>query len=283
MTVKFHLLSAGYCMNHENLSLAGGRKIEIKFPAMVGLIEHPVAGPVLFDTGYANYFFEETRHFPGNIYGKITPVFYEEEQGIARQLLRRGIKPKDVKMVILSHFHADHVAGARDFPNARFVCYETAFKQLRTMNPVRALAHAFLPGLLPADFESRTTGLEHGTKVELPERFRPFTEGVDLFGDRSVVAVDLPGHALGHFGILLDTEPRPYFLVGDACWHSQSYREDRMPHWLPQRLVFSDRHRYRDSLHRLHALHQGNESLIIVPSHCSEVYDSLVEKDLLHS
>jgi glyoxylase-like metal-dependent hydrolase (beta-lactamase superfamily II) len=277
MTVKFSLLSAGYCLNHENLSMAGGRRIAIKFPAMVGLIEHPQAGPVLFDTGYANYFFEETRGFPGNIYAKITPVYYNEDEGIARQLLARGIKPEDVSLVILSHFHADHVAGVKDFPRARYVCYESAFKQLRVMNPVRALTHGFLPGLLPKDFESRTTALEQGRRVELPEKFRPFTEGVDLFGDRSVVAVDLPGHALGHFGILVDAGPRPYFLVGDACWHSRSVREDLMPHWLPQRIVFSDRHAYRDSLHRLHLLQQGNQDLIIVPSHCGEVYDALVQ------
>lgn len=281
MSVKFTLLSAGYCLNHEHLSIAGGRRVAIKFPAMVGLIEHPKVGPVLFDTGYANYFYQETKAFPGSIYGKLTPVFYEEEQGIARQLLHRGIRADDVSIVILSHYHADHVAGARDFPNARFVCYEEVYRTLSGMGRIRALTHGFLPGLLPRDFESRAWALDTASRVELPEAFRPFTVGVDLFGDRSVVAVDLPGHALGHFGILVDTQPRAVFLVGDACWHSRAIREDRMPHWLPQRLVFSDRHQYRDSLHRLHELHHQNQDLLIIPSHCGEVYDTQVEKDLV--
>jgi glyoxylase-like metal-dependent hydrolase (beta-lactamase superfamily II) len=276
MTVKFSLLAAGHCMNHENLSIAGGRRIAIKFPALVGLIEHPKIGPVLFDTGYASHFFDETRSNLGSVYARITPVTFTPEQGIARQLEHRGIRASDVSVVILSHFHADHVAGAKDFPNASFVCYEQAYRQLRAMGPLRALTHAFLPGLLPKDFESRTTALEQGRQVELSERFRPFVTGVDLFGDRSVVAVDLPGHALGHFGILLDTEPKPHFLVGDACWHSESVRENRMPHWLPQRLVFSDRHQYRSTLVDLHTLHQANADLVIVPSHCQEMYEKIL-------
>lgn len=277
MSVDFTLLSAGYCLNHENLSLQGGRRIEIRFPAMVGVIRHPQHGVILFDTGYSQRFFEETRSFPQSVYARLTPVFLREEEPIARQLAARGIRPEEVGLVILSHFHADHTAGARDFPNARFVCYEQTYRQLRRMGSLRQLVNAYLPGLLPSDFESRTEALEHGRVVELPERFRPFTTGVDLLGDRTLVAVDLPGHALGHFGVLVDAQPTPYFLVGDACWHSKSYQEDRMPHWLPQRLLFTDRHAYRDSLHRMHELHKGNPNLVIVPAHCGEVHDALVE------
>jgi glyoxylase-like metal-dependent hydrolase (beta-lactamase superfamily II) len=278
MKVGFTLLAAGYCHSSEHHSLAGGRKLLLKFPGILGLIRHPQHGPILFDTGYGMHFYDEIRQFPGWLYGKATPVFLKEEETAANQLRRRGIRPEDISLVILSHFHADHVAGVKDFPNARFACYEHAYQQLRRMNGLRAVTHGYLGGLLPRDFESRATDLAGLNQVELPPQFRPFTTGVDLLGDRSVVAVDLPGHALGHYGILVDCDPRPFFMVGDACWHGKAYREDLMPHWLPQHLVFSDRHAYRHSLHQLHELCKANPDLIIAPSHCGEVYDQHVEQ-----
>lgn len=277
MTVGFTLLSAGYCLSSEHHSLKGGRKIPIKFPATVGLIVHPHHGPILFDTGYANFFHEEVRSFPGWLYGKATPVFLNDEETAANQLRRRGIRPEEVSLVILSHFHADHVAGVKDFPNARFACYEQAYQQLQRMNGLRAVTHGYLPGLLPRDFASRAHDLAKLNRVELPEKFRPFTTGVDLLGDRSLVAVDLPGHALGHYGVLVDCQPRPFFLVGDACWHTRAIHENLMPHWLPQHLVFSDRKAYRHSLYQLHQLCQVNPELIIAPAHCAEIYDKYVE------
>jgi len=43
-------------------------------------------------------------------------------------------------------------------------------------------------------------------------------DGADLFGDGSVLAVDLPGHAEGHFGLLFPHLPAPLLYAVDAQW-----------------------------------------------------------------
>ena len=62
-----------------------------------------------------------------------------------------------------------------------------------------------------------------------------------------------------------------YFLVADACWHSQAYREQRGPHPLAN-LVFSDPAQYRQTLARLHQFHLDHPRVHVIPSHCAEAY-----------
>lgn len=276
MTVTLEMLAAGYCTHMEIAVISGGSLRQVKFPSLVGLIRHPQHGVILFDTGYTRRFFDETEAFPARIYRETTPVVFREEEGIATQLRARGIDPAEVKLVLLSHFHADHVAGARDLPNARFVCYESAWRQLCGLTGFAALRQAFLPGLLPPDFASRVQAVEALKLVELPARLRPFETGADLLGDGSVVVVPLPGHAPGHFGVVIATEPAPTFLVADACWLSRSYRELLFPSPLAY-LIFDDAAAYKTSLERLHALHKASPQVAILPSHCAEVWEAYVK------
>ena len=240
------------------------------------MIRHPTRGVILFDTGYSSRFFDETRAWPAIVYRQTTPVTYEDADGVAAQLQARGIRPEEVSLVLLSHFHADHIGGARDFPHARFVCYENAWRKIRHLTGFAALKQAFLPGLLPPDFEARTQAVEQLAQVELPARFRPFETGADLLGDGSVVVVPLPGHAPGHYGVLLDTAPAPTFLVADACWLSRAYREHLLPHPMAY-LIMEDALGYQATMRRLHELHKHDPQVAILPSHCREVWAERVE------
>lgn len=270
MPVELTMLSAGYCTHPEAVVMRGGRWRSIRFPSLVGVIRHPTRGVILFDTGYTARFFEETRPFPARLYAWTTPVHFKPPEGAAAQLAARGIRAEDVSLVLLSHFHADHVGGARDFPNARFVCSEEAWRRTRGLRGFAAVRKAFLPGLLPPDFTARVAAVEGLRQVELPARLRPFETGADLFGDGSVAIVPLPGHAAGHYGVLLQTEPAPTFLVADACWLSRQYREYLLPHPIVN-LILDDPRAYRESLRRLHELHRRDPLVTILPSHCSEV------------
>jgi glyoxylase-like metal-dependent hydrolase (beta-lactamase superfamily II) len=275
MAVEFFMIAAGYCTHSEHMAIAGGAKRTIKLPALVGVIVHPKAGVILFDTGYSNRFQAITRRFPYLLYAKMTPVYYDDSQSAANQLRARGIRPEEVTTVLLSHFHADHIGGARDFPNARFVCYQDAFQKVKGKSGLGALKAAYLPGLLPDDFESRAIFAEDRPLLDISDHYPPFEQGVDLFGDGSVVVVPLPGHAHGHYGVVVATEPAPTFLVADACWLSKAYRENLQPHRMAN-LLFPDPAAYRDSLDKIHRLHKNRPMVRILPSHCQEVWDAFV-------
>jgi glyoxylase-like metal-dependent hydrolase (beta-lactamase superfamily II) len=266
--VELWLFAAGYCRHPEALTMRGGTVRPVPFPAGVALIRHPLHGYVLFDTGYSVRFFEETRRFPAALYRMITPVTFSSEDGALHQLQRLGIDAKQIGHVVLSHFHADHTAGLRDFAHARIWYKREAYAAVRNLGAFAAVKAGYLPGLLPEDFGERSLHIEETAGCGLPDDC-PFSAGYDLFGDGSLIAVDVPGHAAGQIGLFLRSADGEYFLCADAVWSSRAYRERRKPHAVAG-LVMADRKRYADSFERICRLHLQYPHIRIVPSHCRE-------------
>lgn len=288
MTIKITFFKAGYCIHPEAILIQGGRWKTSTFPALFALIEHPSYGSILFDTGYSDRFFQETRRFPFRLYALTTPVSLQPEDSAASQLQKQGIDPAAVQQIILSHFHADHIGGLRDFPNARFLCFQSAYEAVKHRHGMGALIAGFLAGLLPADFEQRATWVEDKHLVPLPACYAPFEMGFDLLGDRTLLAVELPGHAIGQLGLLIADAcigtgpPQSYFLIADACWLSRAYQEFIAPHPIAN-LIFSNKQEYLTTLKKIHQLHQHNQDLKIIPTHCPEAWNQLTQNTLLES
>ncbi|MEK4434756.1 MBL fold metallo-hydrolase [Paenibacillus sp. FSL K6-2862] len=272
--VELHLGAAGLCTHPEFLTIRGGSLRPVPFPAGFACIIHPVHGPMLLDTGYSSRFFKETAHLPNALYRHITPVVYREEDSAVQFLARLGLKAADIRFIILSHFHGDHIAGVRDFPEAQFIYLPQAYEAVRPLGPVAAVKAGFLSGLLPGDFADRSLPVmrqsERWTKAG--DDF-PFSEVYDLFGDGSLLGVEVSGHAEGMMGILLSTGEQDYFLCADAVWSSRAFREQRRPHALAG-IIMSDRSEYRMNFDKLVRLHQQFPEIRIVPSHCLEALNA---------
>lgn len=277
MPVKVNFFSAGYCTHPEKIVIKGGSSKPVKFYATFVLIEHPEKGLILFDTGYSERFYTETKNFPFNIYAKITPVYFKEENGTAFQLRQSGINPGDIKLIILSHFHADHIGGVKDFPNAEFLCYKSAYEEIKGKKSLAALKKGFLPGLLPCDFELRLKFANSLNKINISEDYSPFETGFDVFDDRSLIAVDISGHSEGQSGLFINTGNEIYFLVADACWLSKSYQKFILPHPLAD-IAFSCKKEYLSTLKKLHELYKKRPDINIMPSHCPEFLKKIIDK-----
>lgn len=272
--IRFHLLKAGHCTHPECLAMRGGRWSSLRFPALCGVLEHPQRGVVLFDTGYSPHFMEATRPFPERAYRWITPVTLAPEETLAFQLARRGIAPADVRHVVISHYHGDHVAGLKDFPRARFWSTRADYEALGRRSRLGNLFHACLPALLPSDFAARLDFADEARRMRLPSEFHPFDEGFDLFGDGSVAGIPLPGHSSGQMGLAFRrADGRHVFLVADACWTRDSLDQDRLPTWIASRL-FDSRRDYRATFGRLRTLAGRATGVAIVPSHCDRSWEA---------
>ncbi|MGE0615109.1 MAG: MBL fold metallo-hydrolase [Bacteriovoracia bacterium] len=266
MSVKLSFIEAGHCVHPKFVVLPGSGVAPVRFPASVAVIDHPKHGITLFDTGYSMKFYEQTRHFPEKLYALVTPVTVTPETTAVSLLKARGIAAGDVRKVILSHFHADHVAGAGDFLAAEYVYFSHAYAGLRRKGRLGALKAGVLLGLLPGDFEARSRPIDP-SQLTPAGAYSGFSSVHDVFGDGTVHAVELPGHARGQMGLIVQAETGPHFLVADACWLTESIERNRPPNQVT-RLLFDDYGRYTETLDRIAKLHQAHPDLKIIPCHC---------------
>lgn len=276
MKLDYQLFVAGHCTHLERITRKKGSYCSQKYPAICAFIRHPVQGNILFDTGYSDRFFKETNKWPFWIYGKVTPVALANDESVSAQLQKQGIKPEDISYIIISHFHADHIAGVQDFPNAQFITSKVSYDAVKDYNNLSALKNGYLAGLLPHDFEKRLSFIENQSTINLQNDLLPFQLGWDVFGDKSLLAIDLQGHAKGQFGILFSSaEDHDVFLVADACWSSKAFQQYDLPSMLTY-LVHHNRTAYQETLKKLHQLYKRNKKIRIIPSHCQEIWREIV-------
>ena len=273
--MKIDILHAGYCTAPEHIAIHGGRWRSIHFPAMFVLFRHPRFGAMLFDTGYSYRFFDETQKFPKRFYRWMTPVTLCEQDLIVNQLMTFNLRPQDVTHVFISHFHADHIASLPDLSWSRFVYMPHAFGHLRNLPPSEDMKQAFLRGMIPPDFDSRSQEVNMSRSVLLAEEYAPFKTGYDLLGDGSIIGVELPGHAHGQMGLFASEENgQLFFFVADAAWLKQSIVENRPPHKVAN-FLFPDPGVYRETLGQLHSYYLTHPKTHVVPSHCEETIRGL--------
>lgn len=226
---KIHRFKAGYCTHPACVAVQGEGWKACQFPAQVFLLESH--GKFwLWDTGYANHFMDATSSGIFKLYRKVTPVYFEPEEAIYQQLKAQGILPKDLAGLIISHFHADHIAGLKDFPNIPMIASSQAWEGVKLQKGLRALMKGFVPDLMPKNFDQRLILIESFTEVALDPNLQPLKYGYELPNSHGeILLVPLPGHAVGHYGALILTENGWQLLASDAAWSYKNYRQDKFP------------------------------------------------------
>lgn len=263
-------LLTGHCRHPECMTLRDGRWQPVDFPALATLLIHPDEGPVLFDTGYDPAFMAATRRFPERLYRWATPVSHTPGQDAASQCAALGYEPTAVRHLVLSHFHGDHVAGIHAFPNAQIHCARAGLQDVGRGGRLTSTRRGILRALLPADIAARARFFEDAPSTPLPSWLSPFERGADLLGDGSLLAVELPGHCPGHWGLLIEDARRgPHFLVADAAWSSDAIRRDMPPPGLTTAFL-GDTRSGRKTLNALHQVWSRSPDIRLTPSHCRE-------------
>ncbi|MGH3350755.1 MAG: MBL fold metallo-hydrolase [Nocardioides sp.] len=153
-----------------------------------------------------------------------------------------------------THAHWDHVCGLLDLPDLPV--------HLRTTERDWILGPGRPPvgGVRPALTDGRPT---ETYDLDGPP-VATFTSSHDLFGDGSVVLVELAGHTPGSVGVLARTTAGWVLIAGDAAWHYDQVDLIRQKPAFPGDLVDEDRDAAFASLHRLHL---ARHLMRVVPTH----------------
>lgn len=258
----------------ENLVLHKGRWSRQLLNVRYGLFVHPDHGPTLIDTGYTDH----AMRAPGRgaflrIYSALFRARLHAQGQPETFLARQGFTPADIETVIVTHFHTDHISGLHLFPNARLIAHGPALARVRAAHPVSNALRGVFPELLPHDFENRLHDITSSPKVSLSNGL---TEGADILGDGSVLAIDLPGHADGHFGLLFPQTRTPFLYAVDAQWLVAAFAPERHPRW-PAKLITHDHGASQNTAARIDAFRSGGGAVIT----CHDPAECLYDEDVL--
>lgn len=265
--VEIRFFHSGYCTSHSAIVDPEKGKGKSRFYATWALIKHATQGYLLFDTGYAQRFYEATKSFPDKFYAWATPVFINENESAIERLISEGISPSEINTILISHFHADHIGGLLDFPDAKFICSKKAMDEVRTKKGFAAVKKGILRKLIPVDIESRISFIE-----ELSEARVDVNSGLvlyDLYKDGSLQLAELPGHAHGMLGLLVQTNKGKLFFASDASWSRDTFFRQVKPSKITK-LFFDSWKAFKDTYKKLFRYHQAHPEETILFTHCPE-------------
>lgn len=170
------------------------------------------------------------------------PVMGEEE-GCVAALERLGIAPQDVRYVLRSHLHVEHIGAAGRFPDAVHIVRQREYEYAMAPDWFAA------GGYIRADFD----------RPDLKWHLLEDTEdGYDVSGDGLLSFVFPPGHAPGHSSFLLRLpQTGAVILAVDAAYTMDQRQEKTRPGF-----VASSVHAVR-SVKKLHALAEKTRALVV--------------------
>jgi N-acyl homoserine lactone hydrolase len=226
----------------------GPEPIVIAFHA----IRHPRFGLFIVDTGVERALRDDPQHAA---LSGMAARFMGVDKIRVRTDTRSWIdaQKEPVRGVFLTHLHLDHVSGMRDVPNDARVY----------SGPGESSETGFLNAFVRGPTDAALAG-----KGDLQEwAFRPDASGafagvVDVFGDRTVWAIQVPGHTAGSTAYLVRTPAGPVLMTGDACHTAWGWEHGVEPG------TFSvDQRRSADSLARLEAFVVRHPHVDVRPGH----------------
>jgi N-acyl homoserine lactone hydrolase len=259
----------GYVYRSEsaNLAEALGRGVprDSMLPGPVGafLLEHPRSGPILIDTGMHPV----TASHPSRNLGRIMSIAFKAlevgpDENVPAQLAERGISPREIETVVMTHLHADHTSAMSEFPGATFVSTQREWKAARSRLGVTS---GYVSSHLPAERAMRF--------VDFEDHSQPFGElprTIDLLGDGAIRLVSTPGHTVDHLSVLAETDRGPVFLLGDVVYTLRNLREDLLP-WRTH-----DDDASLQSMAEVRAYARAHEDVRLVPTHDGDAWDALI-------
>ncbi|RLB05178.1 MAG: hypothetical protein DRG83_03095 [Deltaproteobacteria bacterium] len=127
----------------------------------------------------------------------------EPDQQSFIQLEKRGVRPEEIDMILLTHLHWDHAYHLEKYPNAKIYVSKTELAfALNPLPPFFFSYENWQIGLTPFFISS----IPRMVQIDMvPQKI---TEHISM--------IPTPGHSPGHMAVVLETTKGPYVFAGDA-------------------------------------------------------------------
>ena len=236
-------------------------------PVPAFLIHHPTAGPVLVDTGLHPSIASGGSENFGGLANRFGRPSLEAGEDVPSQLRAKGIEPRQVPTVVMTHLHLDHASAISEFPDSTFVVsaaewQDAAHGSKPSLNGYRRAHFDYAFDYRTIDFDRSSVG-----------SYASFGRTFDLFGDGSVRLAFTPGHSAGHCSVICRLAGTDFVIGGDAVYMAGQL-EGTEP--LPPRPY--DAHMMRRSLQELRLFHTQFPAAVITPGHDPEFYSAVAPR-----
>ena len=242
--------SAGV-MVPEALVMRGGRWRNIRLAVRYARFTHTAAGPCLIDTGYSHRVTSGRRSLPLTLYASIL-----------RPRLTDHALPDaapDIRTILLTHLHADHVSALRDYPQARIIADIDAAQHFLSTSAFMRTRHGVFRELLPPDLLDRITPLHTPPAPRHRSALAPPAMC-------SATAACSPCLCPGICGGIPDISSRSSTyccsIASDAAWLARAVREARPP-GPPARWILDDPKADAETAARLNAFAAASGRIIL--------------------
>ena len=209
---KLYVFTSGSLGGFPKEALQMGAKGNIDWaPVSFYVIKHP-KGNVMFDTGNNDKTITDADGWWGPL-AKGFGLKMTKDDAIPVQLAKIGLKPDDIKYVVVGHLHLDHGGNVGQFKNSTLVAQDDEFKA--AWWPDVGYSVFYIPG----DF-AETKNMK---TIRLSGDF-------DLFNDGTVRIFRAPGHTPGsQFMVVKLPKTGSAILTSDVVYLTESLDKNLIP------------------------------------------------------
>ena len=183
-------------------------------PVYAWVIEHP-EGIAVIDTGESALARKKQYYESDGLVGLanrlLTKLDIVEEMEIGNQLKSIGIRPSDVRWVILTHLHKDHTDGLKYFNKSEIIVSRQEF-----VNPFGAMEATFPKWFIP------------NLIAYIHDADPIYTDSYVLTKRGDLMIVPTPGHTSGHQSVILKTPKLDFFFAGDATFDVNQLDDEKV-------------------------------------------------------
>lgn len=279
MSIKIHIMHTGRVCVSPDLPFGGENSNIIKasglfipkskwvwLPVSTYLIEHP-KGLILVDTGWSREMSPEgvfdkkaqIKHLGSRILYNVNQGVVPKDEAVTEQLEKLGYKPEDLDYVLMTHLDCDHTSGLHQVKNAKKILVAQVELECAHRNRfVRYQKRWWQDVPLIAFNWNDTEG--------------PFNKSYDLFGDKSIELISIPGHADGLFAVKVTNDEGNFVLLAsDAGYAKKSWEEMILPG------ISLDKKKQKISLQWVKDQSEDSRCLEVIANHDTEIEPKVIE------
>ena len=210
---KLYHIDCGHSLANDESVWTPGQNVgkSIEFSSTCYLIKHG-SDILIWDTGVP----EATIDDPNGWSTLPSLIVYHLDKTISSQLAQIGLTPADVKYVLVSHTHGDHIGNIGLFPDATVVMQKAEYDWINSPPP--------------ADPNIKTLVILARKLLGQPRRLELVTGDIDFFRDGSVRLISTPGHTPGSQSLMVHLAKTGYVVLsGDVVHFESNFEHDIVP------------------------------------------------------